>query len=163
MLIKDALKYFIVEKLEPKPFGKNSIKTTLLAILMILFSSCSSKKEVVQGYDGQELATVIKAIASKNRKEARKILGNPVIEGKCKKCKPQSYRMIYLTKDMSRFYLGLSYGTDQEIDCLVLDFYPNIKLKEYLFNPKTGLKKVTHCNQKGGAILEFQQMLDTQL
>ncbi len=163
MLIKDALKYFIVEKLEPKPFGKNSIKTTLLVILMILASGCSSKKEVVQGYDGQELATMIKAIDGKNRKEARKILGNPVMEGKCKKCKPQSYRMIYLTKDMSRFYVGLSYGTDQEIDCISLDFHADIKRKEYIFHPKIGLRRLTQCNQKGGAISEFQMMLDSQM
>ncbi len=135
-----------------------------LALLLFLISlvSCSSKKEVVQGYAGQELETVLKAIQGKNRKQARKILGNPVMEGKCKKCKPQSYRMIYLTKDMSRFYLGLSYGTDQEIDCLVLDFHADVKKKEYIFNPKTGLSKHTLCNQKDGAISNFQQMLDIQ-
>lgn len=136
---------------------------TALLLLLIMLVSCSSKKEVVQGYEGQELATMIKSIQGKNRKEARKILGNPVMEGKCKGCKPKSYRMIYLTKDMSRFYLGLSYGTDQEIDCIVLDFQPDLKRKEYIFNPKTGFKKVTHCNQKGGAIPEFQMMLDSQM
>jgi hypothetical protein len=130
--------------------------------LTIILSGCASKKEVVQGYSGQELETVLKAVQGKNRKEARKILGNPVMEGKCPKCKPQSYRMIYLTKDMSRFYLGLSYGTDQEIDCLVFDFHTDVKKKEYTFHPKTGLRKLTHCNQKGGAIPEFQMMLDIQ-
>lgn len=138
------------------------IKTILLSLIMAIATGCSSKKEVVQGYDGQELAKVIKAIEGKNRKQARKILGNPVMEGKCKKCKPRSYRMIYLTKDMSRFYLGLSYGTDQEIDCIALDFHADVKRKEYIFNPKTGLRKLTHCNQKGGAIPEFQMMLDSQ-
>lgn len=145
-----------------KPFGKNSIKLLILFIILASLNACSSKKEVVEGYDGQELSKVVKAIQGKNRKEARKILGNPAIEGKCKKCKPQSYRMIYLTRDMSRFYLGLSYGTDQEIDCLVFDFHADVVKKEYLFNYKTGLKKVTHCNQKGGAIMQFQQMLDSQ-
>ena len=105
---------------------------------------------------------MLKAIQGKNRKEARKILGNPVLEGKCEKCKPVSYRMIYLTKDMSRFYLGLSYGTDQEIDCLIFDFHADVKRKEYIFHPKTGFKKVTPCNQKGGAISELQMMLDSQ-
>ena len=134
-----------------------------LLLLLITLVSCSSKKEVVQGYDGQELATVVRAIEGKNRKEARKILGNPVMEGKCKKCKPRSYRMIYLTKDMSRFYLGLSYGTDQEINCIAFDFHADVKRKEYIFNPKTGLRKLTHCNQRGGAISQFQMMLDSQM
>ncbi len=151
-----------MRNLNRKLFGRNSIKTILLAILIMSASSCSSKKEVVQGYEGKELSSMVKAIQGKNRKEARKILGNPAIEGKCKGCKPKSYRMIYLTKDMSRFYLGLSYGTDQEIDCLIFDFHADVKRKEYLFNYKTGLKKVTNCNQKAGAIAEFQQMLDTQ-
>lgn len=142
---------------------ENNIKTVLLTIIFASVLGCASKKEVVQGYNDQELATVLKKIQGKNRRIARQILGNPAIEGKCKKCNPSSYRMIYLTKDMARFYLGLSYGTDMEIECLVFDFHADKRRKEFIFNPKTGFKKASLCNQKGGAILELQQILDSQI
>lgn len=70
--------------------------------------------------------------------------------------------MIYLTKDMSRFYLDLSYNTDQSIECLVIDFYPDSKLKRYVYDTKKGFRKEKNCNRKGGAILELQQIMEME-
>jgi hypothetical protein len=138
--------------------------TMFKLILLFVLVSCSSTKEVVEGYDGTLLAKAQRAIVGKSPKETLKLLGNPVVQGMCKRCAPPqgAYRMIYLTKDMSRFYLELSYNTDQSIDCLVVDFYPDPKLKRYVYNAKKGFRKEKNCNRKGGAILEFQQILEME-
>lgn len=133
-------------------------------ILLLILVSCSSTKEVVQGYDGTLLTKAQKAVVGKSPKEALKLLGTPATQGICKRCAPPkgTYRMIYLTKDMSRFYLDLSYNTDQSIDCLVIDFYPDPKLKRYVYNAKKGFRKEKNCNRKGGAILELQQIMEME-
>jgi outer membrane protein assembly factor BamE (lipoprotein component of BamABCDE complex) len=82
----------------------------------------------------------------KNPQAVVKYLGNPVMQGKYDKF----YRIIYLTKDMRRFYLNLSYNTDLEVDCLVFDFDAKNRLKS--------IQKFKKCNQKGGEILKFQDI-----
>lgn len=131
-------------------------------LFLIFFASCSTQREVVQGYSGENLEKALGKIQGKTPQEAVKLLGNPAISGLCKFCKEGAlYRIIYLTKDMKRFYLGLSYKTDSEVDCVVLDFRPNNKLKQYLFN-KSDYRIEKRCNQMDGAIIRFQDLLDQQ-
>ncbi len=115
-------------------------------------SSCASKKEVVKGYDDKTIKAKIASLRSKTRHDVKKLLGRPAIEGRCKVmcAKNDIYRMIYPTKDWSRFYLNLSYNTDQEVDCHVIDFVPDKKLKQFVFHSVRTAKK---CNQKDGEIL----------
>lgn len=109
------------------------------------------------------LRKATRAVRGKTPTEVRKILGRPAIEGHCKNCERFGlYRMIYLTKDMRRFYLDLSYKTDQEIDCLVADFYPTPDRKDFIFDWSKGLKLEHICNQESGAILKLKEILETQ-
>lgn len=138
------------------------LKTVLITLLLTMIS-CSSPKEVVQGYEGALLAKAQKAVQGKSPAQVLKLLGTPAVQGLCRKCGPRGlYRMVYLTKDMSRFYLELSYNTDQSIDCVVLDFNPDLKLKRYVFDSKKGIHKNANCNRKGGAILELQQIMELE-
>jgi hypothetical protein len=125
-----------------------------------MFISCSSNKEVIQGYSGHMLKKATQAVRGKSPAEVRKILGRPAVEGLCKSCERYGvYRMIYLTQDMRKFYLELSYNTDQEIDCLVADFYPTPDKKDFVFDWSKGLKLEHLCNQKTGVILQLREML----
>lgn len=109
------------------------------------------------------LQKATRAVKGKTPTETRRLLGRPAIEGHCKNCERYGlYRMIYLTKDMRRFYLDLSYKTDQEIDCLVADFYPTPDKKDFIFDWSKGLKLEHLCNQEAGAILKLKEILDTQ-
>jgi hypothetical protein len=126
-------------------------KTCALALFLVL-TSCASRKEVVRGYDDKTIKEKIAQLRGKTRHAAKKLLGNPAIEGRCKTmcAKHDLYRMIYLTKDWSRFYLGLSYNTDQEVSCHVLDFIPDKKKKQFIFD---SVRTAEKCNQKDGEIL----------
>ena len=132
--------------------------------LLFLVGACSSDKDLVRGYNGPKFVKAQNNIAGKSPKETLKYLGSPAVQGICKRCAPPGglYRMIYLTQDMRRFYLELSYNTDQSIECLVFDFYPDAKLKRYVFDSKKGIKKEKNCNRKGGAILELQKIMDEE-
>lgn len=132
-----------------------------LFILLLLTISCSSKKEIVQGYEGAKLQKALKAVQGKNQKEILKILGKPAIHGVCKSCgQKQIYRMVYLKKDSARFYLELSYNTDMEVDCFVLDLMFNTKQNAYIFDRALGFYEGKNCNQQDGIILEMKQILD---
>lgn len=134
-----------------------------MIVFFIILSSCSSRKEVVQGYSGPALDQALEKIQGKSPSETLKILGNPVIKGLCKKCGPQTlYRIIYPNKDMSRFHLNITANTDNSTDCIVLDFYPDKKIKKYIFDRRTGIKTAFDCNQNSGAIGEFNTILEIQ-
>jgi hypothetical protein len=89
-------------------------------------------------------------------------MGTPAAFGLCKSCGKGLYRMIYPVRDMTKFYLGLQMNTDAEVDCIVLEFQPNFKMRKYFFDRKSGLSKAKNCNQKGGAIMELNRILDEQ-
>ncbi len=126
--------------------------------LLFLLASCASDKDLVQGYDGAMLTKAKKAVIGKTPQEVAKLLGAPALQGKNRGI----FTMIYLTQDMRRFYLELSYNTDQSIDCLVLDFYPDKKTKQYVFDSKKGIRKQRNCNHKEGAILSLQATMDQE-
>lgn len=129
-----------------------------LLLLIASFGGCSSNKAIVQGFSGKELEDAVKRIRGLTVKEALNSLGEPAIHGKCKTCGPKRiYRVIYLQKDMRRFYLDISYNTGMEVDCVILDFLPNPKIKKYTF-VKFAMAK--NCNQRDGEIIKFQQILD---
>lgn len=133
----------------------------LFLCTFLFIASCSSQKIVVQGYDNKELAKALRQIQGKTPKEVLKKLGLPAIHGACKKCGTKGlYRIIYLKKDMARFYLDISYNTDMEVDCFVLDLLPNMKTKKYTFERATGFYEARNCTQKDGVIMEFKQILD---
>ncbi|WPU65850.1 hypothetical protein [Peredibacter starrii] len=129
-----------------------------LVFLTSLFGACSSDQTIVQGFAEKELSSVIQRIRGLTPQETLNKLGSPAIHGKCKSCGAKNlYRIIYLNRDMRRFYLDLSYNTDMEVDCVVLDFLPNPKLKKYAFS-KYSIHK--NCNQRDGEIMKLQQILD---
>lgn len=133
--------------------------------LFFLFSCTTPVKETVKGYYSDRYAQIEKSIEGKSPVVARKSLGKPAIEGPCKSCaKNGLYRMIYPTKDMQKFYLEITYNTDVELECTVIDFYP-VKTKKtvsYIFPKKGKIKKFLRCNQKDGAILKLQEEIDSQ-
>lgn len=133
-----------------------------ILIALLILASCASQKEVVQGYDGKELDKILSKVQGRTPTEAIKIMGTPAAYGLCKSCDKGLYRMIYLQRDMTKFYLGLQMNTDAEIDCIVLDFHPNFKMRKYFFDRTNGLSKAKNCNQKGGAIMELNRILDEQ-
>ena len=131
-------------------------------IALLILASCASPKEIVQGYDGEELDKMLSKIQGRTPTETIKIMGQPAAYGLCKSCDKGLYRMIYLQKDMTKFYLGLQMNTDAEVDCIVLEFQPNFKMRKYFFDRKSGLSKAKNCNQRGGAIMELNSILDAQ-
>jgi len=131
-------------------------------VLLLILASCASKKEVIQGYDGKELDHMLSKIQGRTPTETLKIMGTPAAYGLCKSCDKGIYRMIYLERDMTKFYLGLQMNTDAEVDCIVLEFQPNFKMRKYFFDRNSGLSKAKNCNQKGGAIMELNRILDEQ-
>lgn len=146
--------------------GKTEIFTMLEGMrylfLLLILASCASPKEVVQGYDGKELEQMMAKIQGRTPQETIKIMGTPAAYGLCKSCEKGLYRMIYPVRDMTKFYLGVQMNTDAEIDCIVLEFRPNFKMRKYYFDRKSGLSKQKNCNQKGGAIMELNRILDEQ-
>lgn len=131
--------------------------------LLVLISSCASRsKEVIQGYSAKEVPSLLRKLEGKTRQEALKILGTPAIAKRCKFiCGPkETYRMIYLTKDMDRFYFDLLANTDEKVDCLIFDFYPDYETKKYVFK-KDQFKRAKNCNNKEGEI-QFLQNYGTQ-
>lgn len=127
-------------------------------LFLILTSACSSDKTIVYGYSGNKLSSAIQRIGSLTVQETFNKLGTPAIHGKCKSCGPKPlYRIIYLNKDMRKFYYDLSLNTDMEVDCVVLDFLPNPKIKKYTF---ANYKTAKNCNQRDGEIIKLQQILD---
>lgn len=136
-----------------------------LLLSIILISSCATQvKEVRKGYAPNQYVQIEKKIIGKNATEIKKLLGEPALEGKCKSCtKNGLYRMIYPVKDMQKFYLEITYNTDVELDCTVIDLYPVTKNKvTHFYFPKKGkVKKLLRCNQKDGVILKLQEELDS--
>lgn len=131
-------------------------------IALLILASCASPKEIVQGYDGEELDQMLGKIQGRTPTETLKIMGTPAAYGLCKSCGKGLYRMIYPVRDMTKFYLGLQMNTDAEVDCIVLEFQPNFKMRKYFFDRKSGLSKAKNCNQRGGAIMELNSILDAQ-
>lgn len=135
-----------------------------LIILLVFIFSCASQKVVIQGYSEPVLSKALARIQGKSPEIALKLLGRPAIHGVCKTCgkgKTDIYRIIYLDKDRDKFYLEITYNTDAEVDCIVLDFEQD-KAKNFLFDKKKGFKPGKNCNQKGGAILQFKEILELQ-
>lgn len=121
-----------------------------LTILSIM-SSCSSKKGIIRGYSGHKLNNVLRKLERTNRQQALKILGEPAVAGRCKFiCGPKDvYRMIYPMQDTEKFYLEVTANTDQKIDCVIFDFYPDKKAQKFIFKK---IKKAKDCNNKDGEI-----------
>lgn len=135
------------------------IKVFFLPFLLAVFGACSSDKTVVHGYSGQELKSAVQRIRGLTPEETINKLGTPAVHGKCKSCGPKFlYRIIYLNRDMRKFYYDLSLNTDMEVDCVILDFLPNPKIKKYTFAKYSTAK---NCNQRDGEILKLQKILDT--
>lgn len=138
---------------------------TKVFVLLFLFSCSTPVKEVMRGYGPERYSYIEKKIGGKSPLEVQKFLGKPAMEGVCKSCaKGGTYRMIYPVKDMQKFYLEITYNTDVELECTVIDFYP-IKRKKtvsYVFPRKGKLKKLLRCNQKDGVILKLQEEIDSQ-
>ena len=133
-------------------------KVILLIFFFVIFGACSSDKTIVHGYSGQELKSVIQRIRGLTVEETINKLGTPAVHGKCKSCGSKVlYRVIYLNRDMRKFYYDLSLNTDMEVDCVIFDFFPNPKLKKYTFAKYSTAK---NCNQRDGEIIKFQQILD---
>lgn len=132
-------------------------------ILFILVSCSTSNQIVVQGYGGTELRKALQKIEGKNHEQILKILGTPAIHGLCKDCNGKKlYKIIYLEKDMAKFYADLFKNTDSELSCVVLDLFWYPKKNQYVFYKKIGFSEIKKCNQKDGAILKFQEVLDLQ-
>lgn len=129
-------------------------------IILILITSCSQKtnKDIIRGYSESDYLKISKQALGKKSTQIIKLLGHPVIEGECKSCvKGGLYRMIYPTKNMQRFYVEISYNTDVELDCTVLDLYPAGKKKGvYVFKKGTKIKKYLRCNQADGVIMKLK-------
>lgn len=120
-------------------------------ILLLLTISCASDKNYIPGYSGSKLNNVLRKLEGKSRQEARQMLGTPAIEGRCKFiCGPKDvYRMIYPKNDTDSFYLDVTANTDERIDCVVLDFYPDLKKKKFIYK---SFKKAKDCNNSNGEI-----------
>lgn len=157
----------LMKSIENKRFY---ISLVLLGLILISCTSSKNKKskkivspehEIIQGYSGPILGKAKKMINGKTPEETKKILGTPAAEGLCKSCGPRgTYKMIYLTKDMRRFYLELSYNTDQDINCVVVNFYYSKDQQKYLFDAVKGFEIQRKCNRKDGAILELKEILE---
>lgn len=119
-------------------------------LILFLLTSCASKKEVIPGYSGPKLQEVLRKLEGKSRQEGLKILGKPVVAGRCKLlCGPKDvYRMIYPTKNMNKFYLELTASTDEKVDCVIFDFLPDLKTKKFVFR-KGSYKIAKNCNNQG--------------
>ena len=134
------------------------IQAIFLLFFLAIFGACSSDKTVVHGYSGQELESAVQRIRGLSAEETINKLGTPAVHGKCKSCGPKVlYRIIYLNRDMRKFYYDLSLNTDMEVDCVILDFLPNPKIKKYTFAKYSTSK---NCNRRDGEINRFQQFLD---
>jgi hypothetical protein len=145
------------------PFRHFMMKLILFMTFIVLLSCSTTKDEVVQGYEGAQLENALYKIQGRSHKEVLTIMGNPAIHGLCKDCDGKKlYRLIYLTKDMTRFYADLFNNTDSELDCVVLNLKWDAKRKKFIFNRKDGLVKDKKCNQKDGAIVKFKEILDLQ-
>ncbi len=145
------------------PFRHYMMKLLLLMPLLFYVSCSTTKEEIVQGYEGAQLENALYKIQGRSHKEVLNIMGNPAIHGLCKDCDGKKlYRLIYLSKDMTRFYANLFNNTDSELDCVVLNLKWDAKRKKFIFNRKDGVVKDKKCNQKDGAIIKFKEILDLQ-
>lgn len=139
------------------------IKISLIIIIFLLSACSTNKQEIVQGYEGAQLENALYKIQGRSHKEVLKIMGTPAIHGLCKDCDGKKlYRLIYLSKDMTRFYANLFNNTDSELDCVVLNLKWDSKRKKFIFNRKDGVVQDKKCNQKDGAIVKFKEILDLQ-
>lgn len=141
------------------------MKSVLLTFLVFISSCATTEKVVQKGYGPEKYGMIEKKISGRSPAEAKRLLGNPAIEGVCKSCaKGGIYRMIYPIKDMQKFYLEITYNTDVELECTVIDFFPLKRKKtvSYLFPKRGKLKKLLRCNQKEGVILKLQEEIDSQ-
>lgn len=134
-------------------------------ILFFLFSCSTPTKEVMRGYSPENYLPIEKNLLGKSPDFTRKYLGKPAVEGLCESCgKDRLYRMIYPIKNMQKFYLEITYNTDVELECTVIDFYP-VKTKKtvsYIFPKKGKIRKFLRCNQKDGAIMKLKEEIDSQ-
>lgn len=139
------------------------MKWILFTLLLIMTGCSTTKDEIVQGYDGAQLENALNKIQGRSHTEVLKIMGNPAIHGLCKDCDGKKvYRMIYLKKDMTRFYADLFNNTDSELECVVLNLKWDSIRKKFIFYRKDGYSNQYKCNQKEGAIMKFKEILDLQ-
>jgi hypothetical protein len=137
------------------------IKIILFIAVLSLVGCSTNKEEIVQGYEGAQLENALYKIQGRSHREVLKITGNPAIHGLCKDCDGKKvYRLIYPTKDMTRFYADLFNNTDSELDCVVLNLKWDSKRKKFIFNRKDGFVKDKKCNQTDGAIVKFKEILN---
>ena len=139
------------------------MKWILFTLSLFILGCSSTKEEIVQGYDGPQLENALNKIQGRSHTEVLKIMGNPAIHGLCKDCEGKKvYRMIYLKKDMTRFYADLFNNTDSEVECVVLNLKWDPKRKKFIFYRKDGYSEAIKCNQKEGAIMKLKEILDLQ-
>ena len=139
------------------------MKWILFTLSLFILGCSSTKDEIVQGYDGPQLENALHKIQGRSHTEVLKIMGNPAIHGLCKDCEGKKiYRMIYLKKDMTRFYADLFNNTDSELECVVLNLNWDAKRKKFIFYRKGGFTEAIKCNQKEGAIMKLKEILDLQ-
>jgi hypothetical protein len=134
------------------------MKVFYLIFIFIFISSCGSRGDHVPGYKGTKLNEHLRLIKGKSPNKARKILGKPAMEGRCKLLcgAPDLYRMIYPKNDTDTFTLDVTANTDARVDCVLFDFYPDQKKKNFIFK---SYRKAKECNTKDGEI----QLLKTYL
>jgi len=139
------------------------MKCFFLTFTLFILGCSSTKEEIVQGYEGPQLENALNKIQGRMHTEVLKIMGNPAIHGLCKDCDGKKiYRMIYLKKDMTRFYADLFNNTDTDLECVVLNLKLDSKTKKFIFYRKGGYLEEHKCNQKDGAILKLKEILDLQ-
>lgn len=146
-------------------FRKDEPMRSLFFILILLSACTSINQEVVRGYKGEELTKALKKIQGKSSTEIIQTLGNPAIHGPCKHCgkkKENIYRIIYLKEDMRKFNLEITYDTDANIKCLILDLKQDPSQKKYVFNKTSTVYRARNCTQKSGVIMRFKQILEAQ-
>ena len=136
-----------------------------ILVLLFFVVSCTHRPEIIRGYKGPGLTSILKHVKGKSYTEILEIMGNPAMKGFCKSCgkgKEDIYRIIYMKNDMTRFDLELTYNTDANLKCVVLDLKKNPKTQKYILDNSAVIYRAKNCTQKSGTIMRFQQILEAQ-
>jgi len=138
------------------------MKLALLLMSILILGSCASKKEVVQGHEKLDIEKRRSQLIGKTSREIVKILGTPAIQGECRACgKKGIYKIIYLKKDMAKFYYNISLNTDMEVECTVLELTRN-RQNKFVFRKNSPISVMKNCNQADGEIMKLKKTLDEQ-
>lgn len=138
------------------------MKLSFLLLLVLSVVSCASKKEVVEGHEKFDLEKHRSRFIGKSPKEIVKHLGTPAIQGECRSCgKKGIYKIIYLKKDMAKFYYNLSLNTDMEVDCIVIELTKS-QANKFVFRKNTIIQPAKNCNQADGEIIRLKKILEEQ-